>query len=109
MKTANTWKFRPIVGKIMMGLVLAVMTASSSYVVPALGEDDHKDMGRRDNGRYEQKQGREHDRDRHVQRRRDNRPYYGDRERGYVPPRVIYAPPPPSGISIFFPPIVIRP
>jgi hypothetical protein len=64
-------------------------------------------MGKHDNGRYEQK-GRGDDRDRHVQGRRDNRPH-GYRERVYVPPRVIYAPPPPPGITIFFPPIFIHP
>jgi len=91
----------------MMGLVLAAMIGSID-VAPALGKDDHKDMGRHDNGRYEQR-GRGHDRgDRHVQ----GRPYgyYGHRERVYYPPpRVIYEPPPPPGISIFFPPIFIRP
>jgi hypothetical protein len=107
MKKTNTWNFRFIVGKIMMGLVLAAMIGSI-YVAPALGEDDHRDRGKYDNGRYEQEKGREHDRDRHLQGRRDNR-RYGYRERDYVPPRVIYAPPPPSGISIFFPPIVIHP
>lgn len=106
MKTSSTWDFKSVAGKIMMGLVLAAMIGSIN-VVPAIGEDDHEDMGRHDNGRYEQKKGREHDRDRHVQRKRYNR--HGDRERDYVPPRVIYAPPPPPGISIFFPPVFIRP
>jgi len=92
-----------MVSKIMMGLVLAAMIGSID-VVSALGEDDHKDMGKHDNGRHEQKE-REHDHDRHVERRHD----YHRRERVYVPPRVIYAPPPPPGIGIFFPPIIIRP
>ncbi len=107
MKTSSTGKFRSIVGNIMMGLVLAAMIGSI-YVAPALGEDGHRDMGRHDNGRYEQKKGREHGGDRHEQRNRDNRSY-GYRERAYVPPRVIYAPPPPAGIEIFFPRIIIRP
>ena len=54
MKTSSTWNFRSIVGKIMMGLVLAAMIGSID-VVPALGKDDHKRMGRHDNGRYEQR------------------------------------------------------
>ena len=106
MKTSSTWNFRSIVGKIMMGLVLAAMIGSID-VAPALGKDDHERMGRHDNGRYEQR-GRGYDRDRHVQ----GRPYgyYGHRERVYYPPpRVIYAPPSPPGIGIFFPPVFIHP
>jgi len=93
MKTSNTWSFRSIVGKIMMGLVLAAMIGSID-VVPALGKDDHKSMGKHDNGRYEHR-GRGYD-------RHDYRPY------GYAPPPVIYAPPSPPGIGIFFPPVFIR-
>jgi hypothetical protein len=96
MKTSRTWKFKSILGKIMMGLVLAARIGSID-VVPALGKDDDKRMGKHDNRRYEQR-GRGHNRDRNVQGRR-----------AYVPPRVIYAPPPPPGISIFFPPIFIHP
>jgi hypothetical protein len=102
MKTSSTWNFRSIVGKIMMGLVLAAMIGSID-VVPALGKDDHKDKGRHDNGRYEHR-GSGYDRDRHVRERRDYRPY----GYGYAPPPVIYAPPSPPGIGIFFPPIIIR-
>jgi hypothetical protein len=98
MKTSNAWSFRSIVGKIMMGLVLAAMIGSID-VVPALGKDGPKRMGKHDNGRYEQR-GHGYDR---------NRSYgYGYRERVYAPPRVIYAPPPPPGIGIFFPPLFIR-
>jgi hypothetical protein len=105
MKISHAENIMPVMGKIMMGFVLAAMVGSIN-VAPALGEDGRKDMGKRDNNRYEQN-GREHDRDRHVQGRRDNRPH--GRERVYVPPRVIYAPPPPPGIGIFFPPIFIHP
>jgi hypothetical protein len=105
MKTSSTWNFRSVVGKIMMGLVLAAMIGSID-VGPALGKDDHKDKGRYDKGRYEQR-GRGYERDRYVQRRPYG--YYGHRERVYYPPPpVIYEPPPPPGISIFFPPIIIR-
>ncbi len=91
----------------MMGLVLAAMIGSID-VVPALGKNDHKRMEKHDNRRYKHK-GRGYDRHRHVH---DRRVYYGPypyRERVYVQPDVIYAPPPPVGISIFFPPIFIHP
>lgn len=109
MKTSSTGDFRSIVGKIMMGLVLAAMIGSID-VAPAIGRDDDRRMGKHDNGRYEQR-GRGYDRDRRVQGRRNYRPYghYGHRERDYYPPpRVIYAPPPPPGIGIFFPPVIIH-
>jgi hypothetical protein len=96
MKTSSTWNFKFIVGTIMMGLVLAAMIGSID-VAPVLGKDNHKRMGKQDNGRYEQR-GRGYDRNHYVQGRRV-----------YVPPRFIYAPPPPPGISIFFPPIFIHP
>ena len=97
MKTSSTRNFRSIVGKIMMGLVLAAMIGSID-VAPALGKDDYK----HNKGRYQQRRGYE-----------SGRPYgyhYGYRERVYYPsPRVIYAPPPPPGIGIFFPPLFIHP
>jgi hypothetical protein len=103
MKTSSTWNFRSMAGKIMMGLALAAMIGSID-VAPALGKD-----GKHDNGRYENR-GRGNDRGHYVYERgrRVYRPY-GYRERVYVQPPVIYAPPPPPGISIFFPPIFIRP
>lgn len=96
MKTSSTWNLRSIVGKMMMGLVLAALIGSID-VAPAFGQGDHKRMGRHDSGRY-QHRGRGYDRNHYVRGRRV-----------YVPPRVIYAPPPPPGIGIFFPPIFIRP
>jgi hypothetical protein len=78
----------------MMGLVLASMIGSID-VVPAIGRD------RDDRGRYEQR-GHAYGHNKRVYRS------YGYRERVYVPPRVIYAPPPPPGIGIFFPPVYIR-
>ena len=106
MKTSNTWNFRSIVGKIMLGFVLAAMIGSIN-VLPVFSKDDHKDagkqagksMGKHDNGRYERR-GAEYDRDAHG--RRDYRPY------GYAPPPVIYAPTPAPGIGFFFPPIFIH-
>ena len=105
MKTSSAWNFRSIVGKIMMGLVLAGMIGSID-VAPAFGKDK---KGKHDNGRYENR-GHGNDRGHYVYERgrRVYRPY-GYRERVYAPPPVIYAPPPPPGISIFFPPIFIRP
>jgi hypothetical protein len=100
MKTSTTLNFRSIVDKIMMGLVLAAMIGSIN-VVPALGKDDHKNMGKHDNGRSEQR-GRGYDHNRYVHGRRDYRPYgYG--EQVYVGPPVVYAPPPPVGVGIFLP------
>jgi hypothetical protein len=85
-----------LMGKVMMGLALTAMIGSID-VAPALGKND-----KHDNGRYEQR-GRGHDRGHYVPARRVYR------ERVYVAPRVVYEPPPPPGISIWFPPIVIRP
>lgn len=96
MKTSSTWNFRSIVGKIMLGLVFVSMIGSID-VVPTLGKDNHKRMGKHDSGRYEQR-GRGYDRNRYVHGRHV-----------YVPPPVIYVEPPPPGIEIFFPPIVIHP
>ena len=102
MKTTGTWNFGSIVGKMMMGLVLAAMIGSID-VAPALAKGGPKDMGKHDNGRYEHR-GPGYD---HNRYRRDYRP--GPRGRYYAPPPVVYAPPPPPGIGIFFPPIFIHP
>ena len=99
MKTSRTWNLRSIVGKMMMGLVLAAMIGSIG-AAPALGKDDHKRWRKHDNRRYE----RGYDRDRRYYGT------YGHRERVYYPPPpVVYAPSPPPGIGIFFPPILIHP
>jgi hypothetical protein len=95
MKTSSTWSFRSIVGKIMMGLVLAAMIGSID-VAPAIGADY-----RHDSGRYE-KRGHAYGHSKRVYQP------YGYRERVYVAPPVVYAPPRPPGISIFFPPVFIR-
>lgn len=84
----------------MMGLVLTAMIGGVN-AAPALGRDDHKRIGRHDNGRYEHR-GRGYYRPRYVYGGRYYEPY------GYAPP-VIYAPPPQPGIGIFLPPIYIRP
>jgi hypothetical protein len=95
MKTSSTWNFRSIVGKLMMVLVLAAMIGSID-VAPAIGADY-----RHDSGRYE-KRGHAYGHNKRVYQP------YGYRERVYVAPPVVYAPPRPPGISIFFPPIFIR-
>ena len=105
MKISSTWNFRSVMGKIMMVLTLATMIGSME-VAPALAKDDHKRMGKHDNGRYEHR-GRGYDRDRYVRGRRVYQPY-GYSERVYVPPPVYYEPPPPPGIGIFLPPIIIH-
>jgi hypothetical protein len=98
MKTASTWNLRSLSGKILMGLVLTAMIGSIG-VAPAYGKDD-RGKGKH-KGHYEQKRHDDDD-DRYAPRR-----VY--RERVYAPPRVIYAPPRPPGIGIFFPPIYIHP
>ena len=97
MKTSSTWNLRSIVGKIMLGLVLASMIGSID-VLPALGRDnDYRGRGYYHHGYYDHRYYRPYG-------------YYGHRERVYYPPPpVVWAPPPPPGITIFAPPIFIRP
>lgn len=104
MKISDRWFLKSIVGKMMMGLVLAAMVGSTD-VAPAFAKDDHKQMGKHDNGRSEHR-GRGYERNRYEQRRVYRAPVY--RERVYIPPPVIYEPPPPPGISIFLPPFFLR-
>jgi hypothetical protein len=78
----------------MLGLVLVTMVGTID-VTPVLGKDNHPRMVKNDNGRH---RGRGYDRDRYV---------HGGRV--YVAPPVIYEPPPPPGIQIFFPPVFIHP
>ncbi|MCK9389945.1 MAG: hypothetical protein M0Q01_00035 [Syntrophales bacterium] len=106
MKKSSSWNFGSIVGRIMMGLVLAAMIGSID-VAPALAKND-KNKGNYNQGRYQQR-GPGYQRNRTVYRTRTVYQPYGYRERVYVPPPVYYAPPPPPGIGIFFPPIFIHP
>jgi len=108
METSNRWKVRFIAGRIMLGLVLTLMIGSVN-VIPAFSKD-HNDRG--NHGRYEHRgQGnvryehRRNYRDRHGYDRRWSRErgYYYDSSPGY------FIPPPPLGIGIFFPPIIIQP
>ena len=82
-----------------MGLALAAMIGTRD-VAPALGRDDYKRIRKQDNRRYQQ---RAH---------QYGKPYgyhYGYRERVYYPPpRAIYVPPAPPGISILLPPFFIN-
>ena len=96
MKKESIWNFRSIAGRIILGLVLAAMLCSMD-VAPAFSKERNRGH---DNGRYE-KRGHAY-----GHNKRAHRPY-GHREPVYVAPRVIYAPPPPPGISVFFPPIFI--
>ena len=106
MKTSSTWNIRSIVGKIMLGLVLAAMIGSAD-VVPTFGRDNHSRGGRQGGARNEHRGGG-HDRGRYEHGRRGYRSY-GYSDGFYVPPPVIYAPPPPVGIGIFLPSVIIRP
>ena len=123
MKTSSTWKFKSLMCKIMIGLVLGVMIVSIG-AVPALAKDGDKRMEKNDNrgdkykhmekhdnrGNKYKEYGYDHDR---YYYGHQYRPYRNEhrryRERYYAPPPVIYAPPPRPGISIFFPPIIIHP
>lgn len=96
-----------IVGKILMALIFASVIGGIS-VGPALGKDDNrgrgpKQQGRHDNRRWQDNRRWNYDRDRRVYRSYRYAP-----EPIYAPPPVIYAPEPSPGISIFFPPIHIR-
>jgi hypothetical protein len=102
MKTSRKWNFKPIAGKIMVGLMLITLIGGIT-VEPALARNNHKSYNKHDNGRH---------RGHYKQARPVYRPYgyYGHRERVYYPPPpVVFVPPPPPGIGIFFPPIIIHP
>ena len=114
METADKWNIKSKIGRIMLGLVLAAVTGSI-YATPSFADNDRGHGGKHDKGRYEH---RDHGYDRDY---RDYRVYrdhrgshrrvyrtYGYRERVYVAPPVIYAPPPPPGINIMFPPLFFR-
>jgi len=89
MKTSNTWNFGSIVGKIMMGLVLASMIGSID-VVPAISKDNRTE--KHNNGGNQQKG-------------RVDRYGYGGAFYFPKPPPIIYVPPSAPGIGIFFPPV----
>jgi len=102
MKTEGSWNCRSIVGKVMVGLMVTAMMGAVS-VLPAQSNDNDRRIERHDNGRSDHR-GRGYERNRHKRDRRHYRaPVY--RERVYVEPRVIYAPPRPPGVSIFLPPL----
>lgn len=97
--------FKGIVGRIVVRLIFFSLIVGLSGLT-AFGDDHGRfDRGRYDRGRFER---RGPDRYRYEHGRRVYRPYgYGYRAPIYVPPPVIYEPPPP-GITIFLPPFVIR-
>jgi len=102
MKTEVSWNIRSIVGKVMVGLVLTTMIGAVG-VVPAHSNDHDRRIERRDDNR-DNNRGRGYNRGRNNHNRRNYRaPVY--RERVYVEPQVIYAPPRPTGLSIFLPPL----
>jgi len=103
MNTTGSWNMRSIVGKVMAGLVLTTMIGVVG-VLPAHSNDHNQRYERHDRDRHENR-GREYNRGRYNHNRRNyhRAPVY--RERVYVEPQVIYAPPRPTGISIFLPPL----
>lgn len=117
MRTSTTGKkkFTSIIGTILMAFVFASVIDGLS-IGPAFGQDRAipardryerrgHDRGRWDRDRWDRDRW---DRGRWEHGRRYYRPYaYGVPV--YAPPPVyIPPPPPPPGISIFFPPIIIR-
>lgn len=110
MKTSHRWTVRSLTGKLVLGFVMFLMIGSIN-VVPALSKDHHRNMENYDQVRYERDRQRQ-DRDRYRyerERRVHERERYERRRRGYDSPPVIFVPPPPPGIRIFFPPIFIHP
>jgi hypothetical protein len=106
MKTAHARIYGFNAGKMLIVFAMAAMIGSIG-VAPAIGDDDHKNNGKHENGRYKQK-GHGYNRDRYGQGGSVHRSTVYT-EQVYVPPPVVYAPPPPPGISIFFPSISIHP
>ena len=100
MKTSNTWNFGSIVGKIMMGLVLASMIGSID-VASALAEDNRteKHVNAKDN------RTEKHNNGGNQQKGRVDRYGYGGAFYFPKPPPIIYVPPSAPGIGIFFPPV----
>ena len=90
-----------IVGKILMALIFASVIGGIS-AGPALGKNDNR-------GRGPQQRGWQDNRGWHDNYgRRAYRPYRYGPAPFYAPPPVVYAPYQSPGISLFFPPIVIR-
>ncbi len=104
MRTSKTRgrKFTSTIGKIVMALIFASMIGGTSGVWAQPRYDDRHPRPD-EQRRYERR-----DRERYEHRRRIYRRYVPP-PAVYAPPPVVYAPPaPPPGISIFFPPIIIR-
>jgi hypothetical protein len=114
MKISTIWNYRSLLGKIMIGLVLALMV-SNIDAVPALGNGGFGYRGYHNHGRYEHRwNGYNHNpymygKHYYGPYYRNYGYYYGPPSVFYTPPPVLYTPPPPPGIGFFLPPIIIRP
>lgn len=107
MKRAGRWNFQSRAAKVMLGLAITTLLSTLNVGV-SFGDNDHNRGRNYDNNRYEHR-GRGYDKyHRHGHDRRVYRSS-GYRQRVYVPPPVIYEPPQPRGIGVFFPPIYINP
>ena len=96
-----------IVGRILLAFIFASVIGVIS-AGPALGKNDNRGQGPKQQGRHDNRRW-QNDRGWHDNySRRVYRPYRYRPAPVYAPPPVIYAPLPSPGISIFFPPIVIR-
>jgi hypothetical protein len=99
--TTGRKKIFSIIGTVMMALVFTALI-DGLFIVPAFGQPPPRGS---DRDRYER---RRYDYDRWERGRRYYRPRYYSAPVYAPPPIYIPPPPPPPGISIFFPPIIIR-
>jgi len=104
MKKQGRWNFRSITGKLLIGLVLTIMVGGMN-VIPAFSEDHHSHNQNHGRSNAEHMgHGNIHYAHRgHSERRGHYHDHYG---RDYYDGRE-YLPPPP-GIGIFFPPVMIQ-
>ena len=96
-----------IVGKLLMALIFASVIGGIS-AGSALGKNDNKGQGPQQRGWYDDRSWHDNRRWHDNRGRRVYRPYRYQPAPVYAPPPVVYAPFPSPGITIFFPPIVIR-
>jgi hypothetical protein len=104
MKSVSSWNVRSIAGSVMAVIVLTTMIGVVG-VLPAHSREHDRREERRDNDYRYENRGRGDGRGHYYNngRRYYRAPVY--RERVYVAPPVVYAPPRPPGISIFLPPL----
>ena len=100
MKTAPAVKFGTRAGMLLLAFVVTALIGGVD-VASANGRDGNRQMNKHNNGHYDDRGN-----GRHGRRAHRSHEY---QERVYLPSSVVYAPPQPPGIGIFFPPIFIHP